>query len=58
MKKRFLKACILAVLLIAAALALHAALATSTVPAGWDVSYPMSNRNIEWTGAGYNGNGR
>ena len=29
--------------------------AAEQTPEDWDTEYPMVNRNVEWSGAGYNG---
>jgi len=41
------------IILILASVAFQ--LITAQAWKSWDVEYPMVNRNVEWSGAGYNG---
>ena len=58
MKKLILKVLTAILAATLATAGICAALAAAKEPTGWDVSFPMCNRNIEWTGAGYSRPGR
>ena len=43
------------ILVALVAFAVYTVITTAQAGKDWDVSYPMVNSRVEWTGAGYNG---
>ena len=54
-EKGILKKIIMVALILAVIGMCAAVYAAEQKPEGWDTEYPMVNRNVAWSGAGYNG---